>query len=684
MTSAPQSSTRAYFPYVDGLRGVSIVAVLLYHLDIGLLPAGFSGVDIFFVISGFVVSASLHGIAFDRFRDLALFFYARRLRRVVPGLVVVLLVSSLFAVLFIPFGYLSSQIRETGLAAFLGISNVVLAFDANGYFAPRAEFNPFTHTWSLGVEEQFYLVFPLLFFAFLKSQRSRAIGLACLLCLMVLSVGYCLVEDNSTFRFYMIFGRFWELATGVCLYLFLEHNRDRATRRAGADENRMLSYLGAVLIGAGFFVAPSEQFPLPGGLMPVAGTALLILGLHGRVPRSWIARLLATRPLVGIGLLSYSLYLWHWPVFVLFRWTIGFETPGQKIVALAIAVLLAITSYQLVERPFRTSRLLRLPKAAIAGSVLFAMCCGVTSYVIFDETQTISRSVVMQHRDDWYPHQDFATQRANGCRIERSQSVQQGITVAIITPISCSAANPDFTLFAVGDSHAYAYWSMLGAYALATGHRVAIYTAPGCPTIEFASAAEHCKATTARALADIRKKARRGDIVLLSSLYLPRLRQQWDAQEIDVAARIAAHVAAGIRPDAVDQALADLGQLQDAGLTIVFELPKPTFPTPLFRCSDWFNRTNPTCRDAQELKRALLQEYRRPVVQAADLMAARLPALHLWDPFAVLCPDEPCRMTRDGKPLYLDGDHISAYANLLLLPSFSAMIETVRKAPAPQ
>jgi peptidoglycan/LPS O-acetylase OafA/YrhL len=679
MASIPHSQAHAYFPYLDGLRALSIITVVLFHLDTGLVPAGFSGVDIFFVISGFVVSASLRGIPFEGFRDFVAFFYARRLRRVVPALAVVLVVSSLATTLFVPYAYLSSHIKETAVAAFFGYSNVELAKAANGYFTPRAEYNPFTHTWSLGVEEQFYVVFPFLYYAFLKSRRSWMVSLVCLLCLIAGSIGYCLAEDNATYRFYMIFGRFWELGIGVCLYLLLEHDRGRVTRSSNADENLVLSWLGAVVIGAGLFLTGSTHYPWPGGLMAVGGTALLVLGLHGRRPRSWIGRLLTARPVVAIGLVSYSLYLWHWPVFAIFRWTIGLETASQKIAALVIAVVLSFASYHLVERPFRRARLLRAPRLAIPGIALFAGFCVGASLLVYGNVGTISRSMVMQHRSDWYPRADLATQRADGCGVEITEKTNAGLPVVVMAPKSCAEQRPGFTLFVVGDSQADAYAAMLSAYASDTRTRIVTYASLGCPTIEFVQVVEVCKFQTTRVLAEVRREAKPGDIVFTSSLTIPRLREQWSAEHFAIADSVARQSARGVRREAIGQAQEFLGDILNAGVQVVFELPKPIFSTPLFRCSDWFNRANPVCRDGQEVRRDMLEQYRLPVMQTAQIIQEKFRGFHLWDPFTVLCPDASCRMTRDGKPLYFDGDHLSGYGNRVLLPSFTAMIDGVLK-----
>lgn len=153
--------TPAYIPGIDGLRAIAVLAVLIYHADyLPWLPGGFTGVEMFFVISGYVISQSLSERTATGFGDYVLTFYRRRLLRLLPALLVVLMVSFLLSAMLLPQVWLSEQNNRTGMAAFLGLSNFVLAFNSETYFSPSVELNPYLHTWSLGVEEQFYLLFP--------------------------------------------------------------------------------------------------------------------------------------------------------------------------------------------------------------------------------------------------------------------------------------------------------------------------------------------------------------------------------------------------------------------------------------------------------------------------------------------------------------------------------------------
>ncbi len=187
-------------PHVDGLRALAVVAVMIYHLRESWLPGGFSGVDVFFVISGFVVSLSVSHWIGGGIGNFLGRFYARRLQRIVPALLACLVLTSLLSVLLIPRAWLSSSNELTGLYAFFGLSNYYLAFHNETYFSPLAAFNPYMHTWSLGVEEQFYLLFPLLFFAWTRGGRWRmlSIGLISLACLASLGDAWLRPASNPT------------------------------------------------------------------------------------------------------------------------------------------------------------------------------------------------------------------------------------------------------------------------------------------------------------------------------------------------------------------------------------------------------------------------------------------------------------------------------------------------------
>ena len=370
-----------YIPGIDGLRAIAVLSVILFHLNAGLLPGGFIGVDVFFVISGYVISRSLAKGNAPTFSVFILDFYKRRVLRIFPVLVVCLVVTSLFAKLFIPQGFwLSEHNNSTVLWAFFGVSNFYLTSNVDGYFSSRTSFNPYVHTWSLAVEEQFYVIFPVVFYMWLRlkekgSQRHR-IALAALPVLALLSLTWAAYETQVAHEraFYLLPSRFWELAAGAMLYQFHAYRSDYF-----AKASSWLSPLGILVLAVGFGLANEINFPFPWALLPVLGTVLLLAGVSTtKNNKSIVSLVLASRGLSYVGRISYSLYLWHWPVFVLFRWTIGLSSYASWLLALLITFTLAVLSYHLIELSVRNSKLLSKQRS---WKIVF--CGGLATYDAF-------------------------------------------------------------------------------------------------------------------------------------------------------------------------------------------------------------------------------------------------------------------------------------------------------------
>lgn len=338
-----------YRPDIDGLRSVAVLSVVVFHAWPGWLPGGFVGVDIFFVISGFLITSIIQKEVSEGIFTLGR-FYARRVRRIFPALFIVLATSILFGW----FVLLSGEFKQLGKHTAAGagfISNIVFWGEA-GYFDNAAESKPLLHLWSLGIEEQFYIVWPLLIWLLWLRQRTlkgAVIGLtlgSALTCVMA-------VGDSPEFAFFMPITRFWELtAGGIAAY---------GVRRFGPLQDGLgaaASLLGSALIVVAL-VAINSQLVYPGWwtLLPVAG-ALYILAAS---PSSAINRMiLSARPMVWTGLISYPLYLWHWPLLSFASIIWGVKVPYlAKISLLCAGTLLSIATYRYVERPIRRSKNVR-------------------------------------------------------------------------------------------------------------------------------------------------------------------------------------------------------------------------------------------------------------------------------------------------------------------------------------
>lgn len=374
-----KSSRLDYLTGIDGLRAIAVLAVIIYHIKFfSFLPGGFTGVDVFFVISGYVISKSLAKKSSLRFSSYLSEFYRRRILRIFPALIVCLLVTMTASTLFIPSAWLSSTNSQTGLAAFFGVSNFALVWYTDGYFSPRVEFNPFLHTWSLAVEEQFYLFFPLLFYIWLKFNKKRSVygylSRGLLLGLAILSLVYAYFEtaSNHDRAFYLLPSRFWELAAGALLFKLHSNNLwlSNSKRISG-----IFLVSGILLLGLGFAYATQDLFPFPWAIIPVVSTMLLISGVTNVSDRFIIHQFLQSNLMTYIGRISYSLYLWHWPVSVLFRWTIGFDRLEYHLIYLVAIFLLGAVSYHFVESPLRTHQyFLKQPNWKLISGGLAVIC----------------------------------------------------------------------------------------------------------------------------------------------------------------------------------------------------------------------------------------------------------------------------------------------------------------------
>lgn len=675
-----------YFPYIDGLRALAVLAVVVYHLHGPWLPGGFVGVDVFFVISGFVVSASLAGFKGRGLGRFLAYFYARRIRRIVPALVLCLLVTAYVSALLVPSSWLSAVNQQTGLYAFFGLSNFILASTGRDYFAPTTEYNPYTHTWSLAVEEQFYLVFPLLFIAWVMGQRGRGLSFVLFFGGMLVSAGFAAWQSQAspTEAYFLTPGRFWELAMGVLLYQYLASGAPGP--RPTGDRHRVLGWLALLTLLGAFVFSRAAHFPFPGALPAVLGTLGLIYCLHERQGLARLHALLGTPVLVAVGKISYSLYLWHWPVFVLFRWTLGLDSIATRTLALILAFVLAIASYRLVENPLRYAGWLRrVPQpAVITGGLLLVGGGWSGAAYIADNLHAVSLSVLSRQQDIWYPHGPSVLPDYPGCNADPEYHDVQGGLLLVYRVKGCQVPRPEAErrLFVIGDSHALAYEGLFKQYAIRTATTIHAYNNGGCPFISLQPYRDidnaPCRGHAEAALADLRQRIRPGDVLFLPSLRLARFSDQWAYfGEAQARQQMFSDQARSDRARAVADAIEVLRPFVAQGVQVVFEAPKPLFKAPPFRCADTFNRHNPICRQGFSMPRALLEEFRAPVLHAFGRIAQTLPGVTVWDPFPVLCPGPECQAWDEQGPLFLDGDHLSGHGNGVLLHAFGAHLKAL-------
>jgi peptidoglycan/LPS O-acetylase OafA/YrhL len=333
-----------YRPEIDGLRTVAVIPVILFHAGVKIFSGGFVGVDIFFVISGYLITTVLiQDIESHQFRLLN--FYERRARRILPALFFVMFCCLPFAWLWM----LPVQVKDfsQSLVAMSLFASNILFWRKTGYFAPAAEESPLLHTWSLSVEEQFYLIFPVFLILIWRFGRNPAFWSIVILSALSLSWSEWGWRNSPSANFYLAPSRAWELFAGS-IAAFIINKR-------GVVESNGLTNVGLIAILVAIFTFDSATpFPSIYALLPVGGTVLIIL-YAGQ--KTWVAQMLSTRGFVGIGLISYSAYLWHQPLFAFARIRFSGETPMILMLALStLALALAAVSWRYVEQPFRIKK----------------------------------------------------------------------------------------------------------------------------------------------------------------------------------------------------------------------------------------------------------------------------------------------------------------------------------------
>lgn len=472
IASAPKQHN--YRPDLDGLRALAVIAVIFFHFDVPGFPGGFAGVDVFFVLSGYLITR-LIATAVENGTFSIVDFYDRRIRRLFPVLVVVLICSSVAALAVLSPEELA-RFGRTLTGAMLSFSNVVF-WKKSEYFGPAADTLPLLHTWSLGIEEQFYLVFPLLFIALWRRARQRLAAVIMVATGLSFALSAWGVYRYPDATFYLLPARAWELLLGACLALpILPAPKTIAQRNIAAGAG-----LAAIAAATSLY---SHQTPFPGlaALVPCLGSAAVIWAGLERVvapvaasPASYgVGRLLSARPLVMIGLMSYSLYLWHWPILVFAKLCLFDQlTPGMSLALLAKIFCLSFLSWKFIEVPMRRGGRFwprRSQRFAVTASVSGMICFVGIALVITNgllAKQPQLDATLMHFSKDYSPLRERC--HANGAGAETFEK-------------TCSLGSADGRdIIVLADSHGAELSFALGELGERHGLRVRQMTASGCP-----------------------------------------------------------------------------------------------------------------------------------------------------------------------------------------------------------
>ncbi len=645
-----------YRPEVDGLRALAVLPVILFHAGFSWIEGGYVGVDIFFVISGYLISSIIFG-EYRQGRFSLVTFYERRARRILPALMLVMAVCIPFAW----FTMMPSQLNGFGqsmAAASLFASNMLFWY-SSGYFDSSAEEKPLLHTWSLGVEEQFYLVFPLLAGLLYRLGMRRMTLVFLVLGLLSFVAGSWWYPRDAMAAFYFAPARAWELLAGVFVALLTMEGR---LQKLSPALRNLLSAAGLLLI-IGAMLGFDEHTPFPSALSlaPVIGAALVI-GFADQ--HNYAGRLLSLRWVVGIGLVSYSAYLWHQPLFAFSRiWADGRLSTGTMIFLSLLSLALAWLSWRFVENPFRQKG--RFSRAAIfklsLASSLIMILLGCAAYLTGGfKARLEPAQVALLETAKPSPKRDSCHK----------------VSGEIRDPSEACVYFKDDTSWAVfGDSHA-----VEAAYALAgrlepRGEGVVHLSLPGCPpALLYPTSAIGCNDWQEKALSRLEHDAKIKNVLLVfrysAHLYGSQLNTYPDLPTQPRS------MAPGKSPEEFRELLwGSLERIVDrltaSGKKVVILLPVPELGTSIEK-NIWRSRFGGdyqfgTTRDYY-LRR------NRFILEKFEGLRER-PGVSLLDPAAQLCPDDHCRAILDQTAMYFDDNHLSVLgADRILAPLVPAPV----------
>nr|WP_290593210.1 acyltransferase family protein [Arenimonas sp. SCN 70-307] len=616
------------------MRAIAVAAVVIYHAAPGAMPGGFVGVDVFFVLSGYLITALLvrEWAANGRIDFTA--FYARRARRLLPALVAMLL--GVMLLLAGPMGRHESLVDEaatSSLHALAFLANFHFQASTGGYFDAGAEMRPMLHLWSLAVEEQFYLVYPLLLVALLRFAPGAPARRLAMLALGSLLLAEYWVNIQPERAFYQMPARFWELAAGGLVALSPAAAHAGRLSRVALPAGLALVLLACLQTGAW------GPFPGKSAMPVVAGTSLALLAIHRGAVSGWVASLLRSGPMVGLGLVSYSLYLWHWPLLVIAE--AAWPEPagiGLRLLACLAALVLAWASWRFVERPFRRPGIApaRALGAGLAACVLAAVA--VAALARIDRLPAEVREISDAARQD-------LPSILGQCHFDTRDEVRA------LKPEACHSrpgVPPTYALW--GDSHALAWQPYAWWLAEAGDASAAPLTLNSCPPGPGdAGSGDDCVRFNGLAL----------DWLAMRPLDILVIAQRWPIGYSEVGA---APPQLGERVAALSQVLEQLGHVRR--ILVMGPLPDLSQPAPDCIALGWedsCSRTAPAHR--QRVARAWRE---------LDELARRHPNVELVDPTDYFCDERRCPPARHGFALFWDSNHISASASLGFAEAYAA------------
>lgn len=614
----------AYRADVDGLRGLSIIAVVGFHAFPGAVPGGFVGVDVFFVISGYLISQIIAGgLAKGTFSFGE--FYLRRINRLFPALIVVLAACFLLGW----FVLLSPELEQLGahLAASAAFAANFMLWHESGYFDNVAATKPFLHLWSLGIEEQFYLLWPLVMVVAWRARlRLVSVALVILALSFAANLAYVAANDRAG-DFYSPLSRSWELMIGAIL-------ASAGASHLSARANDAVSLGGLALIIVSIFIfKPGLHYPDWRALLPTIGTALVIFAGANAA----LNRLVLSRPiLVFVGLISYPLYLWHWPLLSIATILDGALPPLQvRAVAVVLGLVLAVATYQLVEKPLRRRKefpALRLKGAALGGAMVLLAGVGIVTAVSGGFTWRGANSPSVANVGDIGHEPFFRYLVANFHKCTPEAIWREGMPFGEARRCFQSKPGERKDVAIIGDSHAE---DLFVGLAEQLADRNLVYYAFAQPTLANPQF---------RRVFDFVSKDRTLDTVILAGGWLTLVRNK---NVRDIA-------------DLEQQLQETIEFLLAAGKTVYLVEDHVDFQTWSNPCKFETARAPWAASKAQCTKSVdYAREQQAPYVAMTDRLARKLPAITILKAGTPFCDDKLCHMAKDGVLFFRDAEHLT-------------------------
>jgi peptidoglycan/LPS O-acetylase OafA/YrhL len=623
-----------YRQEIDGLRAFAVMPVIIHHAFPDLLPGGFVGVDVFFVISGYLITGILmQQISLER---LSLFdFYERRARRILPALIVVVIFSTAASWLLMSNRELQEYLESvSGVALFY--SNFVFLNQID-YFGVDAVHKPLLHTWSLAIEEQFYIIFPLILLAAWKVLREKLWVPILMLCVLSLFFSYEFSAAHPSSSFYLLHTRFWELAIGSLIAIGFKNEE--------LTGPNVLGWIGIIVILLSvILVSKDSTFPGLTALAPTLGTALVLIGARAG---NGSASFLAFRPFVWLGVISYSAYLWHQPLLVFGRRLFLHEMPYTAAIALImLSIFFAFLSWRFVEKPFRDKSFLSQKLVLISSTAILITVFSISSFAV-SKNIGMDRITLAGHSTKWI--EDLTKPNYGlGRDCNTLDSVLSG---------QCTYGDdPEYILW--GDSYTMHLAQALSADEMSFTQVTMSACAPIIGIAPFSSKyglewGTRCLSFNDQALKFIVESPITQ--IVMSSPF-------GNLTSAELSSNVRGNIVSNEEGRAFDAFISTIETLQEHGKRVVIVSPMPQPPFGAAECmihSSFLGKSFDKCSFSKDSDRR--QETYNVLQKVSE--ESKVPIIYLKD---FVCGTELCAVEIMGTPLYRDSSHMPPSGSLAL------------------